>query len=299
METLLGDGSRLIGPLEQALLAYSQGSASAPPRIAASSGRGLLAAMPAHVPGVGLAAKLVSIFPANRDLPSHQGMVALFDEQDGRLLCLMDGRPVTARRTAAVSAISVRRIGPPGALVLAVLGSGEQARAHVELLGPTFGEVRLAARNGERARELMASVGLCSLAASFEEAIKEADVVVACTGAMSPVVRRAWLKPGAHLVSVGSGPELEAAIVESATLFVEWRGAATCPPPAGAPDLQGVPAQRLTELGEVVAGMRPGRRSDRELTVFRSTGLGVEDAAVASHLYRLARAGGLGHAVEW
>ena len=298
-ERLLGDGSGLIAPLEQALVGYSQGAASAPPRVAAVCPRGLLAAMPAYVPGAGLATKLVSIFPSNRNLPSHQGVVALFDHEDGRLLCLMDGRWVTARRTAAVSAISVARLRRSGARVLAILGSGEQARAHLDLIGGPFEEVRVAARSQDGARRLARSAPGCTVSASFQEAVLGADVIIACTAAAEPVVNFGWLSPGAHVVSVGTGRELEEEILRRGRLFVEWKGAGSQAPPAGAVELQGIELELLTELGELIQGTRPGREADSQITVFKSTGLGVEDAAVAADVYRSAVGRGVGTTLDW
>ena len=299
MERLLGDGSSLIAPLEQALVDYSKGVAAAPPRVAAVSPLGLLAAMPAYVPGSGLATKLVSIFPGNRDRPSHQGVVALFDDQDGRLLCLMDGRWVTARRTAAVSAISVARLRRSGARVLAILGSGEQARAHLDLIGGAFEEVRLAARSQDRARRLAGSARGCAVSESFREAVSDADVIIACTAASEPVVEFGWLSPGTHVVSVGTGAELDQEIIRRGRIFVEWKGAGSEAPPAGAVELQGVDPERLTELGEQIQGTRPGRESDSQITVFKSTGLGVEDAAVAAEMHRAAVSRGMGTTLDW
>ena len=123
-------GPQLLEALARALQAYSAGEADSPPRIAALAPKGLLAAMPAYLPGQGLAAKLIAVFPGNptQGRPSHQGLVALFDDRDGRPLCVLDAKQITAVRTAAVSALSVRELARPGAAVLAVLGSGEQAR---------------------------------------------------------------------------------------------------------------------------------------------------------------------------
>ncbi len=301
VEALLGDTVDLIEPLEAALRLYSSGACSVPPRVAARAPAGLLAAMPAYVPEIALAAKLVSVFPANSLLPTHQGVIGLFDERDGSLLSVMEGRHITARRAAAVSAISVRLLSPTQPRVLAVLGSGEQARAHLELLPTTssFAQIRLAARSSQRAASLARLIPNCQVMESLEAATRGADVVVCCTDASEPVLERSWLSSGAHVISVGSGAELDPVIVELGHLFVEWRGAATFPPPAGASELQGVEPGRITELGEVLAGIRPGRQSDSELTVFKSTGLGVEDAAVARFVYREARERHLGQSVPW
>jgi alanine dehydrogenase len=292
------EGVELLGPLTQALISYSAGAAQSPPRVAAIASGGWLGAMPAFLPRVALAAKLITVFPGNsaQALASHQGIVALFDDDNGRPLCVMDARHITARRTAAVSALSVRALARPGSRVLTVLGSGEQARAHLRLV-PTvgaFSEVRLGARNQGRAEGLAAESPGCRLVRSFEEAVRGADVVVCCTDSPEPVVQLSWLGRGTHLVSVGMGREVDEFTIREGHLFTEWRGAVTAPPPAGAVELQGMNPAGVTELGEVLAHDQPGRLSSAEVTVFKSTGLGVEDAVVAKVVYQTARSRGLG-----
>jgi len=297
------EGLDLLGPLAEALMSYSAGAAQSPPRAAATADSGWLGAMPAFLPQVALAAKVITVFPANpvQGLPSHQGVVALFDDDNGRPLCVMDARNTTASRTAAVSALSVRELARPGSRVLTVLGSGEQARAHLRLV-PTvrvFSEVRLGARNQRRAEALAAEHPGCLVARSFEEAVRGADVVVCCTDSPEPVVQLSWLSRGCHLVSVGMGREVDEFTLREGHLFAEWRGAASAPPPAGALELQGMNPDAVTELGEVLAHVQPGRLSSAEITVFKSTGLGVEDAAVARVVYDAARGRGLGSAAPF
>ncbi|EQD36021.1 Ornithine cyclodeaminase/mu-crystallin, partial [mine drainage metagenome] len=142
----------------------------------------------------------------------HQGVVALFDEDDGRLLCLMNAGPITARRTAAVSALSVALLARQDSRILAILGAGIQARAHLEAVAPTrgFSEIWLGARHPGPAQSMAERDPRCHLSPSFEAAVTMADVVVCCTDADSPVVAHQWLRPGCHVVSVGSGAELDA-----------------------------------------------------------------------------------------
>jgi ornithine cyclodeaminase/alanine dehydrogenase-like protein (mu-crystallin family) len=134
------------------------------------------------------------------------------------------------------------------------------------------------------------------VANSFEEAVSGADVVACCTDARQPVIRRAWLKPGVHVSSVGGtfGPEVDAETVAAARVFVEWRGAAVNAPPAGAHELQGLDPDMITEVGEVLAGTRPGRTSENDITLYKSTGHAVEDAATARLVYDRARSEGVG-----
>jgi ornithine cyclodeaminase/alanine dehydrogenase-like protein (mu-crystallin family) len=135
---------------------------------------------------------------------------------------------------------------------------------------------------------------------SFEEAVAGADVVACCTDARAPVLEAGWLAPGAHVSSVGGtfGPELDPAVVRAGRVFVEWRGAVTNPPPAGAHELQGLDPADVTEVGEVLAGTRPGRTAPGELTVYKSTGNAVEDAAAAGLVYRRALEAGAGATVR-
>ncbi|HEY8813743.1 MAG TPA: ornithine cyclodeaminase family protein, partial [Candidatus Dormibacteraeota bacterium] len=159
-----------------------------------------------------------------------------------------------------------------------------------------FKEIRVASRDHAKASELAGRHPMARVAASFEEAVRGADVVACCTDAREPVIRREWLKQGAHVSSVGGtfGPEIDPETVAAAKVFVEWRGAATNAPPAGAHDLQGIALSRITEVGEVLAGTKPGRTSDHDLTLYKSTGHAVEDAAAASLVYARALAEGAG-----
>lgn len=293
-----------LGPaMEKALVAYSVQEARAPARVAAGGRSGVLAAMVGYVPGTALVTKLISIFPGNTlaSRPSHQGLVALFDEADGRVLCIMDGRALTAERTAAVSILSVARLAPEGGTTLAILGSGVQAASHLRAacqLRP-WDRIRIGARDLYRARALAAPHPNAAATTSFAEAVRGADVVIMCTDSASPVVEDAWITEGCHVVSVGSGAELPPALVARSSVFVEWRGAAGAQPPAGARELQHLAEGSVTELGAVLAGTRPGRTSRAETTVFKSTGLAVEDAAAARAVYDVALELGVGTRIEW
>ena len=270
-----------------------------PPRIAARSQQGLLGAMPGYLNGI-LETKLVSVFPNNEDrsLPSHQALIALFDAEDGRPLAVMDGTHITAIRTGATTAVSARHLARPDARVLAVLGAGVQGRSHLGALARVrdFSEVRVASRDPQHAQRLAAEFG-AHAAGSFEEAARGADVVCLCTDATTPVSNRAWFGPGTHVTSVGSsagGPELDPETIRAADLLVVEHRDAFKPYPGGAHELQGLDPAAATELGEVIAGTRPGRTSPEQLTVYKSIGHAVEDAVAADLVYRAARAAGVG-----
>jgi alanine dehydrogenase len=294
----------LLEALAGAFRGLSAGRASVPPRIAARAELGMLGAMPVYLPGVALGAKLVTVFPGNhaRVLPSHQGLIVLFGEEDGTPAAVMDGRHITAVRTGAAAAVAAGALARADARVLAILGAGVQGRSHLEALPRVrdFRDIRVASRTPAHAAALASLHPAAHPVASFQEAVEGADVVCCCTDAREPVLEVAWLAPGTHVSSVGGtfGPELDAGTVRAGRVFVEWRGAALEAPPAGAHELQGLGGGAVTELGEVLAGTRPGRASAEEITVYKSTGHAVEDAAAAHLVYRRAIQAGAGLAVE-
>ena len=295
------DVDAMLDALAGALVAYSSGRTSVPPRVAARVGeRGLLGAMPGYVPDTALETKLVSVFPGNdeRGIPSHQGLIALFDEHDGTPLAVMDGTYITAIRTGGTAAVAAKVLAPEDAGVLAILGAGTQGWSHLETFPRVrnFREIRIANRTHSRAVELARRNPRARAVETFEEAVRGAHVVACCTDAREPIIRRDWLEPGTHLSAVGGtfGPELDRETVAACRVFVEWRGAATNAPPAGAHELQGLDAASVTEIGEVIAGTRPGRQSPDEITLYKSTGHAVEDAATARLVFDRARQLGVG-----
>ena len=291
----------LFDALERALRDLSAGNASVPPRTVALSPGGFLGSMPGYLPGT-LEAKLVAVFPGNheRGLPSHQALIALFDEETGAPLCVMDGTVITAVRTGATAAVAARALARADARALAILGAGVQGRSHLDAFPELFDldEIRIASRDAHHAETLAGSHPHARAVASFEEAVRGADLVCCCTDADEPVISRAWLAPGAHVSSVGVGAEVDEATVRASSIFVEWRGAAENPPPTGSAELQGLDPYAITEIGEVLAGGHPGRRSDDELTLYKSTGHAVEDAAAARQVFDRASAEGVGSTFE-
>jgi alanine dehydrogenase len=296
------DLDRLLDALAEAFVALSAGRVSVPPRIAASTDRGLLAAMPGYVDGV-LETKLVSVFPGNerKRLPTHQALIVLFDETNGSPLALLDGTHITAARTGAASAVSVRALAREDAATLAVLGAGVQGRSHLEAVTRVrdFREVRVASRTRTHAKVLAREFGATAVA-SFEEAVRGADVVCCCTDAPRPVLRRAWIAPGTHVTSVGAsreGPELGADTMRAGLVVVESKVAYE-PYPAGAHELQFLDSAAGVELGEILAGNHRGRISPTQLTIYKSMGHAVEDAAAAGLVYEQALAEGAGTRIE-
>lgn len=302
VERLL-DVDELLEALGVAFQEVSAGRTSVPPRIAARAPSGLLGVMPGFVPGMGLESKLVAVFPGNHQhgLPSHLALIALFDEDTGRPLALMDGTHITAVRTAASAALSVKLLARPEARVLAILGAGVQGRNHLEAVPRVreLHEIRVASRNRDHAEALASRSTLARAMCSFEEAVRGADVVCCCTDAAEPIIAYEWLSPGAHVTSVGSnvsGPELDPDTVRRGRLFVESR-VAFSPPPAGSAELAGLDAAIATELGEVLSGGAEGRADAEEITVYKSMGHAAEDAAAARLVYDRALREGAGSRV--
>jgi alanine dehydrogenase len=297
------DPDELLEALARAFVELSAGRASVPPRVAARTRDGLLGVMPGYVPGAGLESKLVAVFPGNHQhgLPSHLALIALFDEGTGRPLAVMDGTHITAVRTAAAAALSTRLLARADVRVLAILGAGVQGRHHLEAMRRVrdFHEVRVASRNRDHAEALASTVSLARAMTDFEQAVRGADVVCCCTDAAAPVIAFDWVAAGAHVTSVGAnpaGPELDAETVRRGHLFVESR-VAFSPPPGGSAELDGLDPAVATELGELISGAAPGRGSDGEVTVYKSMGHAVEDAAAARLVYDRALAEGAGRRV--
>ncbi len=300
------DVDRLLDALDDGFRALSSGRVEVPPRTGVGGEhKGMLLSMPGYGAGLGLGVKMVSVFPDNEagGLPSHQALIALFDPANGTPVAVMDGTRITAIRTAGAAAVSVRLLARPEARVLAIVGGGVQGHAHLEIFPRVrqFEEIRVASRSIESAKKLAGLHPQARAVESFEEAVRDADVVALCTHSPAPVIRREWVSPGTHVTSVGySAPrgELDRELAEAAKLFVESRAAAFMPPPAGCMELAGMDPERATEVGEMLLGKRPGRRSPEVITVYKSMGHAVEDLAAAALVYREALAKGDGTTVD-
>jgi ornithine cyclodeaminase/alanine dehydrogenase-like protein (mu-crystallin family) len=275
----------------------------------------LMGLMPAHrsAPIASYGLKAICIFPSNaeRGLDLHQGGVLLFDGETGALRALLDASAVTAVRTAAVSGVATRLLARKDARRLAILGSGVQARSHLEAMAVVgeFEQARVWSRTPERSAGFAADAQTpfpVEPVETAEEALSGADVVVTATTSAEPIVRRAWLATGAHVNAVGSSiptaRELDADTVAAAALFADARESMVN---EGGDYLFAVreagigPDHIRAELGEVLIGSRDGRRSEEELTVFKSLGLGAEDLAAAEHVYARAQAEGAGTTVPF
>jgi alanine dehydrogenase len=276
----------LIAAMETALAAFSSGSVVQPVRTVLEVGehKSFFGLMPAYVPSTpALGAKLVTVYESNtgRGLPTHLATIVMLDPETGALAAIVDGRYITEARTAAVSAVSVKKLARKNASVLAILGSGVQARSHLEALSHvrTFREVRAWSPTRKNLDAFASETGAIA-AQSPEAAVRGADVIVIAASSHTPILFNDWVAPGAHVVSVGATrptqQEMEPALVARARLFVDSRAAALRESGDVIPHGD---AHIVAELGEA----RAARQSLDEITIFKSLGLAVEDVA-AAHL---------------
>lgn len=276
----------LIPAMESALVNLSAGRVLQPLRtvMPIANHQGFMGVMPAYTGALG--AKLVTFYPNNSNVPTHHAMILLFRPETGEPLAVMDGRLITEMRTGAVSAVATNALARKEASVLAILGSGVQARSHLSALRlvRSFREVRVwSPRNaGAFAAELRVRA-----TASAEEAVRGADVVVVATTSRNPVLFGEWLQPGTHLNAVGAvrpdWRELDDEVLRRARIYVESREAAL----SESGDVIAA-GEVAAEIGEVIAGIKPGRVSPQDMTLFKSVGVAVEDVTAADLVYHAA-----------
>lgn len=305
-----------IDLMRTAFLAVSEGKADQPIRRAVwtADRTGLLSLMPGHVhdPAL-LGIKLITVFPANVAVSSHQGLVVLFDARTGTPQAIADAAEITAIRTAAATAAATDILARGDARVLAVLGTGEQARAHLEALPlvRSFDRILLWGRDPAKADALgtwaATHLGLATeTVPDVRGAVEAADVVCTLTAAPEPILEGAWLRPGTHLNSVGSSipttSEIDVEAVARSRVYVDYRASAL----ELAGDLRRAFASGrvdeshiVGEVGQVLTGAAPGRRSADEITLFKSLGMAAEDLFSASLILERAQAEGVGQTVAW
>ena len=276
----------LIPAMEKALIDFSAGKVTQPVRsvIMIDPPGGFFGMMPALTPD-GLGIKIVTFYASNaeRGIPTHMATIFLVDPETGAPLAVMDGTLITEMRTAAVSAAATKLLASPDAKVLAILGSGVQARSHMEALRlvKNFAEVRVWSRTPEHAERFAKEIG--AKAMPPEDAVRDADVVVTTTNSKTAVLKGSWLKPGCHVNAVGAcrpdWRELDDDAMGN-VVYVDSREAAM--KESGDLILSG--AKIYAELGEALAGEVPLRAN--ETTIFKSLGMAVEDIAAALLVYR-------------
>ena len=281
----------LIPAMEKALTDFSAGKVKQPVRqvIAVDPPGGFYGIMPALTPD-GLGQKIVTFYPPNaaKGIHTHMALIVLNDPQTGAPLAVLDGRLITEMRTAAVSAAATKLLASKNAKVLAILGSGVQARSHFEALRlvRNLEDVRVWSQTKSHADDFAKEIGAKVMSA--EEAVRGADVVVTVTSSTSPVVKGAWLKRGCHVNAVGAcrpdWRELDDDAMSN-VLFVDSREAAM----KESGDVILSRAKIYAELGEAFADKIDNRAG--ETTIFKSLGMAVEDIAAALLVYRSAREG--------
>jgi ornithine cyclodeaminase/alanine dehydrogenase-like protein (mu-crystallin family) len=278
----------LIPAMEKALIDFSTGKVKQPVRqvISVDPPGGFYGMMPALTPD-GLGQKIVTFYPPNAEkgIHTHMALIVLNDPQTGAPLAVMDGRLITEMRTAAVSAAATKLLAPKDARVLAILGSGVQARSHAQALPLVreFKEIRVWSPNKVHAEQFAKEIG--AKAVSVEDAVRDADVLVTVTSSKTPVLRGARLKPGCHVNAIGAcrpdWRELDDDAMRN-VVFVDSREAAM----KESGDVILSRAKIHAELGEAFAGKVPARAN--ETTIFKSLGMAVEDIAAALLVYRSA-----------
>jgi len=303
----------LIDAMETALAKFSSNEVTQPLRTVIEVGlqKAFVGIMPAFIdePAM-LGTKVVSVFGSNAavGLPTHLATIILLDPMTGELLSIMDGRYITEARTAAVSAVSVKHLARKDATRLAIIGTGVQARSHLEAITAVrqLEHVNVWSRSVANrtafAQEMRArTTATITLASSAREAVQSADVIVLATASREPVVHSDWISNGAHVCAVGAcrpdQREMDSALVARGRVFVDSRTGALAeagdiilPMKEGA-----IREQHLAgELGEVVLGRIAGRTSPDEVTIFKSLGMAVEDVAAAHLAYLKAAERGLG-----
>ncbi|KAG5195117.1 ketimine reductase mu-crystallin isoform X2 [Ovis aries] len=295
VEDHLRSCSLLIPPLETALANFSSGpdgGVMQPVRtvVPVAKHRGFLGVMPAYSAAEdALTTKLVTFYEGHSTtptVPSHQATVLLFQPSNGSLLAVMDGNVITAKRTAAVSAIATKFLKPPNSEVLCILGAGVQAYSHYEVFTEQFffKEVRIWNRTKENAEKFVNTVpGEVRICSSVQEAVTGADVIITVTMATEPILFGEWVKPGAHINAIGASRpdwrELDDELMKQAVLYVDSQEAAL--KESGDVLLSG--AEIFAELGEVVKGVKPAHCE--KTTVFKSLGMAVEDMVAAKLVY--------------
>jgi len=272
----------LISAMRRVMAEFSAGRWQQPLRGVLGQHGGFFGVMPASGDSMGI--KMVTFYPGNAgtELPTHMAVIALFDPKTGEPLALMDGRYITEMRTAAVSAVATDALAAPEAKVLALLGAGVQAQAHLEVLPHVrrFEEIRIWNHHAEKAERFAEQHRIKAM--NLEAAVRDADVVVTATSAREPVLKGEWLKPGAHVNAVGASRpdwrELDDAAMRNVVIVDSYEGARN---EAGDVILSG--ATPFAELGEIINGTK--RVQSGATTVFKSLGMAVEDVAAAKLVY--------------
>jgi alanine dehydrogenase len=300
------DLDELLDGLADGFVQLSGGLVNAPDRNEIPMPReSFLLSMPGHRPGAPMTVKVVCVYEPNvaLGLPSHLAVICLFDADTGACTAIMDGTYITAVRTAASAAVSARALSRPDSSVLTIIGAGVQGYSHLRTVPLTrpISEIRIASLHVEDAERLASLDPRAVAVTDVETAVRSSDIVALATHAASPVIDASWVAPGTHVSSVGYRPprrELPVPLLDRASLFVETRAAAFEPTPVGCAELAGIDPASAGELGEVLAGTRPGRVDASDITVYKAMGHVIEDMVAAELAARAALDQGVGLSVE-
>jgi ornithine cyclodeaminase len=313
-----GDDVRRLMPMQDcieivdaAMRVVSQGGAEMPPRIGLflPGTRNILAVMPGYLAKPqSLGAKVIAVYPdnASRGFSSHMGVVVLFDPATGVPVAILDATSITGLRTAAASAVATRALARADASRLAILGTGEQAAAHLHAIAAVrkLTSVTVWGRTAAKARDFAERKGAASglpvrIAASVEEAVADADIVCTTTSSPEPILMGAWIRRGTHVNLVGASSsstrEADEALVAKSAFYVDFRPSALAQAGELIEAMGPFVAQHIRgEIGQVLSGELDGRAHDTEVTVYKSLGIAAQDLCVGHALLERARAAGLG-----
>lgn len=311
------DLDELITALEQAHIQYSTGKAVMPVRLVVPLPQiqGRITSMPGFLSeDKALGMKVVTYFQENprRNLPAILATIMLFSAETGKMIAAMDGGYITAIRTACASALATRALANPDTPVMGILGAGVQARAHIQALSRVrkLSRIKIYSLSGKSALNIKADLEQqCSVpivvVSSAEDAVRGSDLLVTVTTAKEPIVKAAWLKPGAHINAVGSHRpdlrEIDGETLKRAKIVVDSREAilAECGDILLALKEKSISAADIHgEIGEVLAGSKTGRSSAGEITLYKSVGIAIQDVAAAQMVYRKALEQNVGTNVE-
>jgi alanine dehydrogenase len=307
------DIAELISTLEKAHVQYSTGKAVMPVRLVVPLPQiqGRITSMPGFLhEDKALGMKVVTYFQENpkRDLPAILGTILLFSTETGKLIAVMDGSYITAIRTACASAMATKVLANTKTPVLGILGAGVQARAHIQALTQVrkMDRIKIYSPSGTSAaaikKDLEPALKIAiDVAGSAENAVRDADLVVTGSTSREPVIQSAWLKTGVHINAVGSHRpdyrEIDGATMARAKVVVDSREAimAECGDILLAITEKSISENHIHgEIGEILAGTKPGRDSASEVTLYKSVGIAIQDVATANLVYRKAQERGVG-----
>jgi len=310
------DIDELISTLEKAHIQYSTGKAVMPVRLVVPLPQiqGRITSMPGFLDeDKALGMKVVTYFQENpkRNLPAILGTIMLFSAETGKMIAAMDGSYITAIRTACASAVATKALANAEAPVLGILGAGVQARSHIQALARVrkIERIKIYSPSGASAsaikKDLAPAKIAIDVAESAEDAVRDADLLVAATTSTKPIVKSEWLKAGVHINAVGSHRpdyrEIDGVTLARAKLIVDSREAimAECGDILLAIKEKTISENHIHgEIGEVLAGTKPGRSSAGEVTLYKSVGIAIQDVATANLVYRKALEQAVGTTVE-